>query len=92
MAQGFFLRFVFIFNVLHLNYFSFLDMLVLGILILDEKNVFLSHRCYFDTCGNRQYQVSVSLNPLPHAVGRVNLKDISQGSFFLSFLGFEDPT
>jgi len=36
----FFLRFVFILTVLHLNYFSFLDMFVLRILILDETNHF----------------------------------------------------
>ena len=67
-------------------------MLVLRILILDEKNHFLSHRFYFDTFENSQYQVSVCLNPLPPAVGWVNFKDFSQDSFFLSFMGFEDPT
>jgi len=52
----FFLRFVFILNVLHLHYFSFLDMFVLRILILDETN----HFKVVCVCVNKSMSVCVT--------------------------------
>jgi len=57
MAQGFFFRFLFIFNYLQFNYFSFLDVLRLGIHHFWWKQYFSrtpgSYRYNFGTCGNR---------------------------------------
>jgi len=41
MAQGFVLRCVFIFNYLQIIYFSFLDVLGLGIHHFDERDIFV---------------------------------------------------
>jgi len=56
MAQGFFVRFVFMFNFLNVNYFSFLDMLGLVIHHFWWKEYFTFSQVqfwYYATCGNR---------------------------------------
>jgi len=47
------LRFVSIFNFVHVSYFSLLDILGSEFLHFDERTLFFSHRYKFGTCGNR---------------------------------------